>query len=528
MSWKMNWIKKEVTVMNNKRRDFMESSNRELADGNTVILRFRGLRPEFTSDNAMVYVLGRPDAVNAYVPGEFGFKDRDADNILLSEPQGVRIGDEPIELRRFNMPLSGFEEAYEWLLNTFGMEDGEIEESIPAQDKPARAEKKRKMGHQWYLTDLTQLAKEGKLPRIIGRKNEMDKVCLILSRKDRQNPVLVGETGVGKDAIGKGVAHRVAQGDVPDGFQITRIIQVDLGGMLRDTEAKVEAEKRFMELMDLAGVRDVLLYMNHINMLADERVSAPFPELLKASIIKGELKVMGTATSLQYKGMEDDTDFEKRLTKVMILEPTPEETMEILQGIRADYEGYHRIAIDDSALEDIIPLAERAMPHRRFPDKAIEILDTCLALCRKYGHPVATRMHLMEALEKLTGIPVEKLGADSSRMGELDGFLMKRIMGQDEAITAVANGLKVKYAGLTNGRPPTFLFTGPSGVGKTETARCTAEFIFGSPESLIRIDMSEFMDSHTVARLIGAPPSQVDEPGGTVIGGSQRLPVLYS
>jgi len=441
-------------------------------------------------------------------------------------------------------------------------------------------------------TDLTALARADKLDPIIGRHKEIERIIQILSRRTKNNPALIGEAGVGKTAIVEGLAQRIVAGEVPEVLQGKRIIALDIGALVAGTKYRGEFEERLKKVIEeekAAG--NCILFIDEMQTIvgagaAEGAVDAS--NLLKPSLSRGEIQCIGAATLDDYrKYVEKDPALERRFQPVLVAEPTVEETLEILRGIKHRYEEFHQLDISDEALQTAASLAARYIADRYLPDKAIDLVDeassrvrikrgsapigltearkalesvrkekeTAIAgqqydyaaelrarelqltekveamekewqIKREQGRPVVTSEDIAEVVSMWTGIPVAKLTVDeTSRLLQMEEALHRRIIGQDEAITTVAKAVRRARAGLKDPRRPigVFMFLGPTGVGKTELVRALAEFMFGSEDALVRLDMSEFMERHTVARLVGAPPGYIGyEEGGQLTEAVRR------
>ena len=432
--------------------------------------------------------------------------------------------------------------------------------------------------------DLTAAARAGKLDPVIGRTREIERVIQVLSRRTKNNPVLIGEPGVGKTAIAEAIAHRIAAGDVPETLQGRRLLTLDVGSLVAGTKYRGEFEERLKKVIEeIKTAGNCVLFVDEIHTLvgagaAEGAVDAA--SILKPSLARGELQCIGATTLDDYrKHVERDAALERRLQPILVDEPSTEQTIDILRGIKSRYEDYHHLTIDDEALKTAAGLAARYIPDRFLPDKAIDLIDEASSRLRikqssvpldlneemqaleavrkekdeamsaqQYEHAaelrerelelnnkienmrqdwkqkfdseekVVTEEHIAEVVSMWTGIPVTRLAADeTTRLLQMEEALHKRIVGQDEAIVAISKAVRRARAGLKDPRRPigSFIFLGPTGVGKTELVRALSEFMFGSEESLVRLDMSEFMERHAVARLVGAPPGYVgyDEGG---------------
>ncbi len=441
-------------------------------------------------------------------------------------------------------------------------------------------------------TDLTALAKADKLDPIIGRNTEIERAIQILSRRTKNNPALIGEPGVGKTAIVEGLAQRIVKGEVPEALQGKRIVALDIGALVAGTKYRGEFEERLKRIIEEEKASgNCILFIDEMQTIvgagaAEGAVDAA--NILKPSLSRGEIQCIGATTLNDYrKYVEKDAALERRFQPILVAEPTKEETLEILRGIKYRYEQFHRLAISDEALQAATSLATRYIADRYLPDKAIDLIDEASSRVRiKRGNAPVSLTEAKQALESIrkekeaavaalqyeysselherelqlvqkiealekewqskqeldkpivaeediaetasmwTGIPVVKLTTDeTSRLLHMEEALHRRIIGQDEAIKIIAKAVRRARAGLKDPRRPigAFIFLGPTGVGKTELARALAEFMFGSEDTLIRLDMSEFMERHTVARLVGSPPGYIGyEEGGQLTEAVRR------
>ena len=426
-------------------------------------------------------------------------------------------------------------------------------------------------------TDLTLLAREKKLDPVVGRVTEIERVIQVLSRRRKNNPALIGEPGVGKTAIVEGLAQRVVDGDVPRPLLNKRVLQLDVGSLVAGTMYRGQFEERLKRVIDELKAVNSILFIDEVHMLVgagSAGSSVDAANILKPALARGELQCIGATTMDEYrKNIESDAALERRFQQIMVEEPTVEETIEILRGIRSPYQDHHNVEITDEAIELAANLSARYVTDRYLPDKAIDLIDEAAARLRMYKSPEASAVRktqieiqdlesaldqhreaedtdateqeriqteinrLSETLQRYranwnndtqqarlisediaevvamwTGIPVARIaGEESTRLMEMEEELHKRIVGQEEAIQSISKAVRRARAGLKNPLRPigSFMFLGSTGVGKTEVTKALAEFLFGSEDALIQLDMSEFMERHSVSRLVGAPPGYV-------------------
>jgi ATP-dependent Clp protease ATP-binding subunit ClpC len=446
-----------------------------------------------------------------------------------------------------------------------------------------------------FSRDLTQLAKEGKLDPVIGREKEIARTLRILSRRTKNNPVLIGEPGVGKTAIVEGIAQRIVQGKVPDALKNKRVVSLDLPGIIAGTKYRGEFEERLKKIIDeiREAQGEIIVFIDELHTVvgaggAEGAVDAS--NILKPALARGELQCIGATTINEYrKYIEKDPALERRFQPVLVSEPTVEETIEILKGLRDKYEAHHGVKITDDAIVQAAVLSDKYITDRFLPDKAIDLIDEAASkvkfdekkeptelkkleeelkkvirekeakikaedyekaaklkkieedLKKKIEEekkkwdkesgskvPVVTGEDVAQIVSEWTGIPVTKLVEEEiSKLKRMEDHLHKRIVGQEEAIKAVSEAIRRARAGLKDPNKPigSFLFLGPTGVGKTELAKTLAEFLFGDENAMIRFDMSEYMEKHAVSKLIGAPPGYVGyEEGGQLTEAVRRRP----
>ena len=445
-----------------------------------------------------------------------------------------------------------------------------------------------------FTRDLTEAARTGKLDPVIGRDKEIQRVIQILSRRTKNNPVLIGEPGVGKTAIAEGLAERIVSGDVPEELLDKKLLSLDLSGMVAGTKYRGEFEERIKNtLAEVKKAGNVILFIDELHTIvgagsAEGAVDAA--NIIKPALGRGEIRVIGATTLNEYrKYIEKDAALERRFQPVTVGEPTPEATLEILKGLRDRYEAHHKLTITDEALDAAVQLSKRYIGDRFLPDKAIDLMDEAASQVRMTAESSSPDLKALEEkistlhrekndaiaaqdfekaaqlrdIEKnyqeqvdierenwrkslsqnrgtvtaddiakvvagWTGIPVTRLTEDESmRLLKLEEKLHQRVVGQDDAVTAVAKAIRRSRVGLKDPKRPigSFLFLGPTGVGKTELCKTLAEAMFGDENAMVRIDMSEYMEKHTVSRLIGSPPGYVGhEEGGQLTEKVRRKP----
>uniref|UniRef100_UPI00402A76BE ATP-dependent Clp protease ATP-binding subunit n=1 Tax=[Ruminococcus] torques TaxID=33039 RepID=UPI00402A76BE len=435
-----------------------------------------------------------------------------------------------------------------------------------------------------YCTDMTARAEEGKQDPVVGREEEMYRLMQVLSRRTKNNPCLIGEPGVGKTAVVEGLAQRIAAGVVPEKMKDKRIYTLDLPGMIAGSKYRGEFEERMKGLIsEVESNGNIILFLDEIHTMigaggAEGAIDAS--GILKPSLARGELQLIGATTITEYrKYIEKDAALERRFQPVSVEEPSKEQCLEILKGLKGRYESHHKVLIRDEALEAAVSMSERYITDRNFPDKAIDVLDESCSKVSLKGYkvpenltaldlrlkelekqkeesikngcfeeasllqkeqeeaekkseqlkkrfqkktsssqPEVTEEDIAEVVSAWTKIPVQKLAeSDTDRLKKLESVLHQRVIGQEEAVKAVARAVKRGRVGLKDPKRPigSFLFLGPTGVGKTELSKALAEAMFGNEESMIRVDMSEYMEKHSVSKMIGSPPGYVGhEEGG--------------
>ncbi len=375
-----------------------------------------------------------------------------------------------------------------------------------------------------YSRDLTEAARRNELDPVIGRDAEVERVVSILARRSKNNPVLIGEPGVGKTAIVEGLAQRIARGDVPAALRDKRVLALSLGPLVAGTKYRGEFEGRVKRILDevkRAG-REVILFIDELHTLVGAGAaegSLDLSSMIKPELARGELQCIGATTFDEYrKYVESDAALERRFQPVQVDEPTIEQTVAILDGLRAKYAAHHGVTIDDAAIDAAAALAARYIADRYLPDKAIDVIDEAAAGAAMHGERSVGVERVAAVVARWTGIPQGTL-TDAQRAGllALESQLGARVVGQAPAVRAVSEAIRRARAGLKDPRKPVggFLFVGPSGVGKTELARALAHALFGTDDALVRLDLSEYTEAHTISRLIGAPPGYQghEEPG---------------
>ena len=533
--------------------------------------------------SAVEFIIGRGEKA---VPGEIGLTPRAKKVIELAVDEARRlnhsyIGTEHLLiglLREGEGVAAGVLESLGVTLEKVRNETNRIlSQSMSQSQSSSRGSTRTPVLDQLGI-DLTAAARAGKLDPIIGRGKEIERVVQILSRRTKNNPVLIGEPGVGKTAIVEGLGQRIVSGEVPDSLQGKRLVTLDMGALVAGTKYRGEFEERLKKVIEeIKTSGNCVLFIDEMHTMvgagaAEGAVDAA--NILKPSLSRGELQTIGATTLDEYrKYVERDAALERRFQPVSVDEPSAEETVEILRGIKARYEEHHRLSITDEALQSAAQLASRYISDRFLPDKAIDLMDEASSRVRikasstplsvkeamrvldtvrrekeeaiggqQYEYaaelrdrelrlgeklqeieaqwqveqdkekPEVTEEHIAEVVAMWTGIPVTRIATEETeRLLHMEEHIHKRIIGQDEAISVTAKAIRRARAGLKDPRRPigVFLFLGPTGVGKTEMVRALAEFNFGSEEAMIRLDMSEFMERHTVARLVGSPPGYV-------------------
>lgn len=465
------------------------------------------------------------------------------------------------------------------------------ESSSPTPRRSAKKEKSKTPMVDQLATDLTALAEENKLDPVIGRNTEIERVIQILARRTKNNPALIGEPGVGKTAIIEGLAQRIIEGRVPDILHNKRVLQLDVGSLVAGTMYRGQFEERLKRVIEELKSSDAILFIDEVHMLVgagSAGSSVDAANILKPALARGELQTIGATTLEEYrKYIESDAALERRFQPIRVDEPSPEESIEILHGIKGAYEKHHNLFITEEAIDAAVNLSTRYVTERFLPDKAIDLIDESASRVRMYRVPQpadireaydnlrdirieraaaedegrtedvlhlndreeeiqrqldqlragnaeqeksvsVTAEDIAEVLSMWTGIPIYQFTQEeSARLLEMETDLEKHIVGQGEAIEAIAKAVRRARAGLKDPQRPigSFIFLGPTGVGKTELTKALAKFLFGSEDALVQLDMSEFMERHSVARLVGSPPGYVGyEDAGQLTEAVRRRP----
>ena len=500
---------------------------------------------------------------------------------LLSDGSGVAVA----ILRAMNIRSNDVVEAIRSILGSNKVSNNGGQEGINSNNDLGELSD--------FATDLNESAKQGKIDPVIGRDTEIQRVIQILSRRTKNNPVLIGEPGVGKTAIAEGLAQRIVTGNVPEILRNKRIISLSIGSMLAGAKYRGEFEERLKKAIDEVQQHDdMIIFIDEIHTLVGAGATEGAMDaanILKPALARGEFQVIGATTLDEYKKhIEKDAALERRFQPVQVGEPNEEDALEILKGLRDRYEAFHKAKITDEALTAAVSLSSRYITDRFLPDKAIDVVDEAASkvrmkvfsaapdvkaledrlntvkkekeaavtsqdfekaaklrdeeqsLVKEIGDKksiakeksdqklIVTEEDIAAVVAQWTGIPVAKIAEEeSATLLHLEEELHKRVVGQDEAVTAVAKAVRRARAGLKDPKRPigSFLFLGPTGVGKTELARALASSLFGDESAMIRLDMSEYMEKHTVSRLVGAPPGYVGyEEGGQLTDAVRRKP----
>ena len=516
----------------------------------------------------------------------FGQKQTGTEHLLLAL---IKEG-ENVAVRLLNTLGANVQKIYVDTLIAIG-QDG----NLYKEDLGKKGDRKAKQSTlEQYSRDLTALAREGKLDPVVGRNEEIRRVIQILSRRTKNNPCLVGEPGVGKTAVVEGLAARIVAGDVPFTVQNKRVLTLDLSGMVAGSKYRGEFEERIKKVLkEVTEDGNIILFLDELHTIigaggAEGAIDAS--NIMKPSLARGEIQLIGATTIAEYrKYIEKDAALERRFQPVTVEEPTEEEAVRILEGIKGKYEAHHHVTITQEAVEAAVRLSSRYINDRNLPDKAIDLIDEAAASARLHAMDAPDKAkeisdkireldwemekairveafaqmaeikkkqdalvkkqerllkkrekreeentlsigenEIAEVVAQWTKIPVQKLAEkESERLLKLEKTLHKRVIGQEEAVTAVAKAIRRGRVGLKDPNRPigSFLFLGPTGVGKTELSKALAEAMFGSEDAMIRVDMSEYMEGHSVSKMIGSPPGYVEfEEGGQLSEKVRRNP----
>ncbi len=411
-------------------------------------------------------------------------------------------------------------------------------ETTPEKIKTAVAKTESQILDE-VAADLTADASAGKLDPVIGRDKEIQRVIQILSRKTKNNPILVGEPGVGKTAVAEGLAALMAADRVPENMKNKRLLQLNIASLVAGTKYRGEFEEKITKLIkEVFEAENIILFIDEIHTIVGAggtEGAVDAANILKPSLARGEIQIIGATTTSEYrKYIEKDSALERRFQPVAVEEPSEDETYKILKGVRESYEKHHRVKISDEALKAAVSLSKRYITDRFLPDKAIDLVDEAAAsvkirqLTDNSGSGEVTFADIAEAVSVWSKVPVSQLTEnESSRLLKMEETLAETVIGQDEALHAVASAVRRARTGLRDSKRPlgSFLFLGPTGVGKTQIARSLANFLFGSDDAMIRLDMSEYMERHEAAKLIGPPPGYAGyEEGGKLTEAIRRRP----
>ena len=518
----------------------------------------------------------------------------------VANSEAERLKDEYVGVEHLLIAIADNEESGSTrLLGEFGVNKEAIYRALQdirgKQRVTSQSAESRYQSLEKYSTDLTELAKDGKLDPVIGRDVEVRRVMQILNRRTKNNPVIIGEAGVGKTAIVEGLAQKVAAGDVPDNLQDKRILALDMGALVAGSKFRGEFEERLKAVMDEVkqSEGEVILFIDEMHTVmgaggAEGAIDAS--NLMKPALARGELHAIGATTLDEYrKHVEKDPALERRFAPVYVDEPTVEDTIAILKGLKPRYEAHHKVEITDDAIEAAARLSNRYVTERHLPDKAIDLIDEAAskhvidaqsmpdnvrdlqqrlealaleteAAVQKEDYEAAARIKqqivqlqdeynerkaewakehpdanmrvtaedIARLIGQMTGIPVSRLEeTEQDKLLKMEDYLHERVIGQDRAIVAVSDAIRRARAGLKDPTRPigSFIFLGPTGVGKTELAKTLAEYLFDDEDAMVRIDMSEYQERHTVSRLIGAPPGYVGyDEGGSLTEAVRRRP----
>ena len=605
--------------------DFTEQAQQAIQESQELVSRYR--HSQWDVEHIYLALLAQEDGIPARVLAELGISHQTVQARLerlldaapkLAQPAGQifttprtqrlletakeekeRLNDEYISVEHLFIAAVRESQGDSAQVNReFGIDQERVYQALTGIRGGHRVDDRRAESRyralEKYSIDLTQLAREGKLDPVIGRDAEIRRVTQTLTRRKKNNPVIIGEAGVGKTAIAEGLAARVASDDVPDSLKGRRVLALDMGALVAGSKFRGEFEERLKAVMDEVkqGQGEIILFLDEIHTMvgagaAEGGIDAS--NLLKPALARGELQCIGATTADEYRRhIEKDAALERRFQPVYLEEPSLEDTVLILEALRPRYEAHHRVKIDDSALAAAARLSDRYITSRQLPDKAIDFIDEAAsklridaeglpaafqelesrirqltdqeeaaAQCSEYEQAAQYRTERLKLAQEYeverarlqqdrkidmvvdekdiadlvsswTGIPAGRLlEREAERLVNMEQALHQRIIGQQEAVTAVSEAVRRSRSGLANPRRPigSFIFLGPTGVGKTELSKALAEFLFDDESNMVRIDMSEYMEKHAVSRLVGAPPGYIGyDEGGQLTEAVRRRP----